>query len=602
MSNTSKNIQLLSLEPYRHLFPPCPEVDHTVKKGASVSDTVKFIPEIVKRDSWHAKKYVDQELRGLTTYEACKKLWGFVYYHIKYKKDERGAEQVRSARRLIKDGEGDCDCYTTFIDKCLHQLKIPFINRITKYDSNSFQHIYPIVPIGSGKYIVMDCVVDNFNYEQPYTAKEDYPMDLQYLDGIEDTPAALVGIDARDLFSNTNEIGELGKLLKKKNSGGGGGAPAKKGIFKKKTPEQKQVKKQAKKEKRQVVKKKVLKVVNKVNKVNPATVLLRAGILASMKLNVMKVAESLRWGYATREFAASKGMDMSKYDKLKTVLKKAESVFYAAGGKPENLKKAILTGRGNKNHEVAGMDGLGEYSTVPELLGAIYDDEFVNGLEGFGELGELGEPATAASITAASGAVGALAVLIKAIGSLFQGKGKKKKGADNQAAEEPANDAGSESAPSPEEAPSEPIPEEQTEPASSPGDEPDAEAEPASEDGVENLPANTDENNEVAPADDSGDQAGDEAPQPDEGTSGILAGPSFSIKALWAKHKKWLLPVGIGVGVLAIAGIITYASTSKENKHTQRKFQPSLNGHSSRRKKKKGGHGKYGKKSVMALQ
>ncbi|HOZ86928.1 MAG TPA: hypothetical protein PL029_04170 [Bacteroidia bacterium] len=571
--------------------------------GASVADTVKFIPEIVRRDSWHVRKYVDQELRGLTTYEACKKLWEFIYKHISYVKDERGIETVRSARRLIRDGKGDCDCYTCFIDKCLYELKIPFINRITKYSSSSFQHIYPIVPIGSGKYIVMDCVVDNFNYEQPYTEKEDHPMDLQYLDGIDDTATALVGIDARDLFGNSSEIGELGKLLKRNKGGGGGSAPAKKpGIFKRKTPEQKSAKKQVRKEKRQVRGKKVLKVVNKVNKVNPATVLLRGGILASMKLNVLKVAEKLKWGYATREFAASKGMDMSKYDQLKKVLAKSEKIFYAAGGKPENLKKSILTGKGNKNHEVSGLDDIGDFSTMPELLGAIYEDEFVNGLEGFGDLGQLGEPATAAAITAASGAMGAMALLLKSVGTLFPKKEKKKKGSSGeQAADQTSDNGGGGESPASEEAPSEPLPEEQTDPPSSPGEGPDENEGTSGDEGEEETPSNTDENNEVAPGDDTGNQSGGETEeQPDEGTSGILNGPGLGIKALWVKHKKWLLPVGIGVGVLALAGIVAYATTSKEN--NQKRNQPALNGPGKHRKKWKGGHGKYEKKSLMALQ
>ena len=38
-------------------------------------------------------------------------------------------------------------------------------------------------------------------------------------------------------------------------------------------------------------------MLNAVNKVNPATVLLRNGILASMKLNMRNVAARLRWSY-----------------------------------------------------------------------------------------------------------------------------------------------------------------------------------------------------------------------------------------------------------------------------------------------------------------
>jgi len=289
-----RQVKLKSLEPYRSLFPPAKATDETRKMGASVQDTVDFIPQVVQSCAWQVEKFVDQELRGLPVYQTCEKLWNWVKYHIRYQKDQRGLEQVRSPRRLVHDGYGDCDCFTTFIGTCLYVLKIPVINRITKYKEDYFQHIYPIVPLGNGKHIIMDCVVDRFNYEEPYSEKKDYKMDLQFLDGIDDDGLPqFKGIDAQDLFA-WGDFGELGKLLKKKSSSPGASAPAKKGIFKKAAPapgapaKKGIFKKPAgpKKpigQKLKTVAKKSVKVLNKINKVNPATVLLRAGILASMK-------------------------------------------------------------------------------------------------------------------------------------------------------------------------------------------------------------------------------------------------------------------------------------------------------------------------------
>jgi hypothetical protein len=145
-------VKLKSLDPYRHLFPAAKVVDQTIKMGATVSDTVDFIPMIAHKTQWQVKDFVEKELRGLSVYSACEKLWHFVKYHIRYKKDKRGLEQVRSPRRLIHDGVGDCDCFTTFIDSCLTALGVKgIINRITKYDGKDyFQHIYPIVSLGNG--------------------------------------------------------------------------------------------------------------------------------------------------------------------------------------------------------------------------------------------------------------------------------------------------------------------------------------------------------------------------------------------------------------------------------------------------------------------
>lgn len=595
MEATGKVI-LQSLTPYRHLFPKARAVDKTVKMGANVSDTVELIPEIIRKTAWQVERYVDQELRGLSTYEACKKLWHFVKYHIEYRPDKRGLEQVRSPRRLIHDGYGDCDCGTTYIGACLYTLglffdavKIPFLLRITKYKQDHFQHIYPVVLTPQGTEIIMDFVVGKFNYEEPYTVKKDFKMELQFLDGIDDT-----------------DMGELGKLFKKRAAAGGGKKP---GLFKR-SPE----KKAAAKEKRKNFGKKVLKVVNKVNRVNPLVALLRAGILASMKLNVLKIAEKIKWGYASPQLAQSKGMDMSKYGKVKEVLAKTEKIFFAAGGKPENLKKAILTGHGNRNREVAGIDGYNESTRLSELLGSIYQDEFVNdmegfegfeGLEGVGELGELGEPATAASLAAASTAMGTLAALLKSIGDLFPNKGKKeKKGLFKRKAApvEPVEPAQEESG---EESPEPTVETSSEEPAPTPESEEPEATEVAPEETAENLPAPVNEETEVT----ASEPVNEESPETtEETTEGILSGTAMTgIKAFYAQNKKWIKPVAVIAAVGLVTAIVYLATKDEEEEPQQRPKQKrggALSGvPSKKKKKKKGGDrgGKNGKQSVIAL-
>jgi hypothetical protein len=602
-------VKLESLEPYRRLFPEALAADKTVKMGAGVMDTVAFIPTIIRSTTWQVQKFVDQELQGLSVYEACKKLWNFVKYHIEYRPDERGLEQVRSPRRLIHDGFGDCDCGTTFIGACLFTLEIPFLLRITKYKKDHFQHIYPVV-LDKGKEITVDFVVHAFNYEEPYSEKKDFKMDLQYLDGIGEINANLLGEEKL--------LGDLGKLLKKNKGGGGGGKPAKKPLFKKplfkkkaQTPEQKQKKAEKKKERG----KKLLKIVNKVNKFNPATALLRGGLLASMKLNLLKVAEKLKWGYASRELAQSKGMDMTKYDKIKSVLAKTEKIFYGAGGKPENLRKAILTGHGNRNHEVVGtdgLDGLGINTPMSELLGSIYQDEFVTGMEGFegfeGVEG-LGEPATAAAITAASGAMATLAALLKSVGPLFPAKDKsgepkqkkglfkkKNKGGDQSeggGTEESENAEQSEA----------PAESEQSERGES-----QEQSEPSEEEGTgesgENLPAPIEENL-PATSDEDSHESSEETPaeEPAEESTEGLAGIGTGIKNFYEKNKKWLVPVGILAATATTVLIINHYANKPQPKPQLTTQPATVNGvpKKRRRRSRKGGGGNYGKQSVIAL-
>ncbi len=586
-------ITLQSLEPYRHLFPKARAIDNTVKMGATVSDTVEFIPMVIKKTQWQVEKFVNQELRGLPTYEACEKLWHFVKNHIRYKKDERGIEQVRSARRLIHDAVGDCDCFTTFIGTCLSVLNIPIINRITKYKQNFFQHIYPIVPLGNGNYITMDCVVDEFNYEEPYTEKKDYKMDLQYLDGIEDDK--LNGsVDAQDLFGWENDMGDLGKLFKRRQNtsampeGNQGGKGKKKGFQKIKTFAK--------------------KALNVVNKANPATALLRAGILASMKLNIMKVPQKLKWAYLSEDEARQKGADMSKFGKLKNILYKIEQIFFTAGGKPENLKKAILTGRGNRNKEVNGLGfvdgydtemlGIDENSSLSSVLGAtVYQDEFVNGLEGTEGLGSA--VAAGAAVASATTVMTAIAALLKGVGNLFPNKKNNadfkeegKGGGDGGSSDSSENGGGGDDTPS---------------------------AKTSSNGGSNNSENSTNENSESnnTPSAKSNNamqksEDGNEEPE-NNGTNGNAnkgaakneteGEPKKGFKEFWDNNKKWMKPLGIGLGAATVLYIGYRAiKGNKENKGASKKPTPALNGIGKRRKRTKGKHrGQHGKKSNVAL-
>lgn len=170
--------------------------------------------------------------------------------------------------------------------------------------------------------------------------------------------------------------------------------------------------------------KKILKpVVSTVNRyANPATILLRNGFLASMKLNLFKAAERLRFGYLSDAEARRRGVNMSEFSKLKKAIEKANQIYELAGGKKENLKSAILKGKGNEDKAVplSGLEGLGEVTAYadeferfilesdPDLVEE-YIDEEVDG---------LGAVASTA-IAAASAAVGSVAALLSKITGVF---------------------------------------------------------------------------------------------------------------------------------------------------------------------------------------
>ncbi|MEI9909775.1 MAG: hypothetical protein WDO71_08915 [Bacteroidota bacterium] len=583
---------------YDHLFPASENDNKTIRRNASLDDTIKFIPKVVQ-ETIEQTKLIAQKLKGKTIYETCSNIWHFVYRHINYKKDEEGFEQIRSPARAWHDRKQgvDCDCYSVFISSILTNLDIPHILRITKYHRNYFQHIYPVVPTSpqpspkEGR-IVIDCVTDQFNYEVPYREKKDYPMDLQYLNGFDGDGLAELGrILERNMFDNTlagkakrKEKKAAKKAAKANAAVAPGGAPPKKkkGFLK--------------------------KVLNVVNKVNPATLLLRNGVLAAMKLNVMNVAKRLRWSYLTPEQAVAKGLDPVKFQKLVATRQKLDNIFYGAGGKPENLKKAILKGKGNKDKAVSGLGMLpidewsgymNENTPLQQLLGnEIYYSENVEGMEGFKGFGELGEPVTLATVGAAMGVIAGIVAALKQIGEVFKKKGEPgSEDFDEALTTAPENNVNI------------PANAASSLPAATPGTDNAAAQSNDYSNAESSMPVMTAERS-VSTAEDSSGTATEEIeyspnalslPIATKTTTTATTNTTNDKQGFWAKNKKWIKPVAIGVGGLTIIAI--GYKLMKGNK-AQNKSSPksqSLSGTPRRRKKKKPGKKHHHKTSVVLL-
>ena len=597
---------------YDHLFPPALMITEVYKKGARLADTMRLIPIVIRETKWQTEK-IARELKGKTIHETCSNIWNFVYTHVKYRKDEKGKEQIRSPARTWADRflGVDCDCYSVFIGSILSVLKIRFELRITKYSENYFQHIYPIVPFPDGGYITIDCVVNRFDYEEPYSENKD--MELEILSGIEARTKA---------YNDQAAMAELGRILKK--AAARKSEPAKKvqvlpskpaqplitnqkkpilqqpatkaaSVPKKNPasaaiiqafknaaakpqakipqklpvlpsaqakPQQKAIPQTLKPQPTQTVKpqaakpqpqpskskpkgikkavkkveegaKKVSHVVNKV----PLS-LLRSGILVAMKLNAGKIAESLRWSYLSADQASSKGADMSRYDKLKQTRSRLEKVFYTAGGKPANLKTAMLKGKGNSDKAVslAGLDDE--------------EDEILSG--------ELGNPALAA----AAGVIATFGKLIKDIGDVFPKK--------NKAAASSATASSATSSSTTDETEAE-VPEVDETPKASAGK-------------TQIAPASTDEDERTDSAIKNLPARSDSSPPGGFVSEDKLTEEKNDKSSFWDKNKSWLKPVGIGVGAvgLAYAGYKILAPAKKQNnslsgvepKPKQRKYAP----------------------------
>jgi hypothetical protein len=424
MEVTSKRT-LLPGNRYDSLIPKAKGNDKTILLSAGVDNTVDFIKELVPKTLGDTRSLVNTLVGEIPSgnrnqHSICKKIWEFVYQHIAYQKDKDGVEQVRRPSRAWRDRRSgvDCDCYTVFISSCLFNLGIPHKLRITKYarldgHTPSWQHIYVIVPTTTG-YITMDCVKDQFDQEEPYLEKKDYTMRLDYLNGLDtgDESSSQSGhsfkvprnVDAMDLAetNDTDELGVLGGWYRNEND--------LEGLFDRKKRNGPTI---------------VGKFIRKINRVNPATIALRNSVLLAMKVNFMKVASRIRFAYLSDAQAKAMGMDIAKLNKLRKLKDKVESIYEKAGGKKENLRKAILQGKGNKDRKVnlSGLSGLFGFTGVEgdadeQIILSAGSLSALGSVQGLGQLGS----AVATSLAAASAVMAPIAAALSQIKGLFPGK------------------------------------------------------------------------------------------------------------------------------------------------------------------------------------
>lgn len=400
---------------FDHLFPVPKGNNVLIKNNALLEDTIDLMKKVTG-ETLEDTAALAALLKDSDDKKTCKNVWNFCFNHIQYKEDKKGVEQVRRPSRSWADRKTgvDCDCLSVFIGSILINLGIPYSIRLTRYKQPHFEHVYPIAHLEQED-IIMDAVVHGFNYEIDYSAKKDIAMNLEYLNGVEDDDQLInnilnddIPMDAQAFIFEDDLQGLEGKAERVARR------------------EDRKAKREA--EGKTTLKEKLTKGIHVINRVNPATALLRAGILASMKLNVMQVASKLRFAYWSDTQANSNNVDMNKFKQLKMIREKLEKIFFGAGGKPENLKKSILEGKGNRDRSVV-LNGLGSIiqpisddNSLRDILGEdLFIDEFsdvsnsINGLDGLGSVAAAGS-----AIAAASGVIATISKLIKALGSLFK--------------------------------------------------------------------------------------------------------------------------------------------------------------------------------------
>jgi len=418
-------------------FPPPDERDRVIIQDGEVTDTVELMEKVVWKYLDDTKRIAPLLRRSTTeaTCQAIWEfVYGYIQYKLDKRGLE---QLRRPARSWAERNTGVyCDCMSIFVSSILTNLKIPHSFRITRYSADHWQHVYVIVPDQRGGYINIDAVVSPYGYEKPFTDKMDYTMSLNginvaVLSGLNsdlDTVVMGAGLSGSDLGATTakqdldsiyrhlvatrKSIAENPKMVSSiddpqalikmldyaiqyfytdkrdealavlekneeqlnfRNGFSGLGddvfdqdeyalnGPGKKGFFK------------GIKNAVQKVGKGLKEVGKAVVRFNPVSIAARGGFLVAMKTNLGKMAAKLKWGYATKEQAAAKGISEAQWNKSKEALAKVERLFAdKLQGKRDALRNAILKGKAGNLDGIIEEDfqGLGEPVTAATLAAA----------------------------------------------------------------------------------------------------------------------------------------------------------------------------------------------------------------------------------------
>lgn len=452
---------------YDKYFKPSKKKNTEIPR-ADVMQTLEIMQNIVFTTLPQTKE-ISEVLSKKDVYNTCLAIWLFLYEHFQYKLDKSGVEQLREPNRSWADRMSgiDCDCFSIFASSILTNQEIDHSFRITKYNGNEhFQHVYVVVN-HKGREIIIDPVVDAFDYQKPFSEKHDKPMKIrhQVLSGFGNaTVSAPFGYEFDHIYSSLGNcdnsamvestkthlmntlsivqkspemisdfvnpqtyVNQLQMVLQnwdnpitriqaiEKAESMTDGLSGLNGWLSNTW----NTVKTAVSNTAQKVGTAAKKVIDAVVTYNPLSLAMRGGLLLAFKVNLFHFTEKLKFGYLTESQAQANGINMSKYRQIKEVLTKVEGMFEKIGGDKEKLKSGILNGRkGSLSDLTLSPEALKPTPTIntatikaatPQVA------ETNNIFEAQASFGSLGvEPATtAAATTAASG-------LLATIGTWFK--------------------------------------------------------------------------------------------------------------------------------------------------------------------------------------
>jgi hypothetical protein len=220
---------------YNRYFPKVDNQRKRIVRDGDVDNVVEMAIGIV-RVHYKEAMPIAKVLQGRSIKETASNIFDFAYSYLQYRRDKPGVEELRTPARSWYDGQVrhkqmgvenagiDCDDYSIFCGSILQCLGIPFKFRITKYNGRDyFQHIYVYIPAtDKNPEIIIDPVLDRFDYEKPYSEQKDNfnmaslyaveglaGMPIEMLSGIDDDGRLVDIVTGRTLMEGFDGLGNI---------------------------------------------------------------------------------------------------------------------------------------------------------------------------------------------------------------------------------------------------------------------------------------------------------------------------------------------------------------------------------------------------------
>ena len=162
------------------------------RKIVEDQSTGDIISAITKAHILYAPEYkkISSFFKGSNSKQTGKKIFDFLKSNVKYVIEPGDKQTVKSPAAILAQGFGDCKHYAGFSGGILQHLGIPFAYRFASYRmlDKQPQHVFVVINPG-GNEIWLDPVLNEYNYQKPYTYAKDKKMALYTISGIGATKA-----------------------------------------------------------------------------------------------------------------------------------------------------------------------------------------------------------------------------------------------------------------------------------------------------------------------------------------------------------------------------------------------------------------------------